>query len=67
MEGLRSLGSHMSYLHRKFGVTWFIHNPDGLGEVHTMMSFHVHQLGTETDILQKCGQVGLITLTQGRM
>ena len=29
---------------------WFIHNPEGLGEIHTMVSFHVHQLGTETDI-----------------
>ena len=32
-----------------------------------MMSFHVHQLGTETDILQMYGQVGLIALIQGRM
>ena len=67
MECLRSLGSHMSHLHRKFGVTWFVHNPEGLGEIHTKMSFHVHQLGTETDILQKHGQVGLIALINGAM
>ena len=34
------------------GVTWFVHYPEGLGVV------HVHQLGTETDILQRCGQEG---------
>ena len=47
----RSEISHMNHLHRRFGVTWFVHNPEGLGEIHTMMSFHVHQLGTEADIL----------------
>ena len=62
LEGLRSLGSNMNHLNRRFGVTWFVHNPEGLGEIHTKMSFHVHQLGTETDILQRCGQVGLIAL-----
>ena len=44
-----------------------MHNPEGLGEVHTMMSFHVHQLGTETDILPRCDQVELMPLVQGRM
>ena len=57
----------MNHFHRRFGVTCFVHNPGGFGEIHTMMSFHVHQLGTETDILQMCGQVGLIDLVQGRM
>ena len=57
----------MSHLHRRFGVPWFVHNPEGLGKIDTMISFHVHQLGTETDILQRCGQVGLIALIQGRM
>ena len=67
MEGLRSLGSHMNPFNRRLGITWFVHNPEGLGEIHKMMSFHVHQLGTETDILQGCGQVGPIALIQGRM
>ena len=67
LEGLTSLGSHMSHLHRKFGVPWFVHNPEGLGDIHAMMSSHVHELGTETDVLHRCGKVGLIALIQDRM
>ena len=55
----------MNHLTRKVGVTWFVHNPEGLGKIHTMVSFHVHQLGTETHILQRFGQVGLIALIPG--
>ena len=48
-------------------MLWFVHNPEGFGEIHTIVSFHVHQLGTETDILQKCGQEGQNALIQSRI
>ena len=57
----------MSHLHKGFEGTWFVHNPEGLGEIQTIMSFHVHQLCTAIDIVQRCGQVELIALIQGRM
>ena len=50
-----------------FGVTQFVQDPEILGEIHTMMSFHVHQLGIEINILKKYGQVELIALIQCRM
>ena len=46
----------MSHLQRKFGVTEFVQDPEVLGGIPTMMSFHVHQLGKETRILQRCAQ-----------
>ena len=54
VESLETLDIHMSHLHRKFGVTQFVQDPEVLGEIHTMLSLHVHQLGTEKIILQRC-------------
>ena len=67
MEALGSLGSHMSHLHRKFGVTQFVQDPEVLGGIPEMRSFHVDQLGEERSILQTCGQVELVVLDQGRV
>ena len=61
------MGSHMSHLHRNLGVTQFVQDPEVLGEIYRMMSFHVHQLGTEINVLQRCSQVVLIALIQVRM
>ena len=36
-----------------------------LGGILAMMSFHVHQLGKEINILQRCGQGELVVLIQG--
>ena len=45
------MGSHMSHLHIKFGVTQFFQDPEVLGGILAMMSFHVHHLGKERNIL----------------
>ena len=61
------MGSHMSHLHRKFGVAQFVQDPEVLSGIPAMISFHVHQLGKEISVLQRCGQAELAVLIQGRM
>ena len=43
LEDLETLGSHMSHLDRKFGLTQFVQKPEVLGKILAMMFFHVHQ------------------------
>ena len=63
------MGSQMSHLHRKFEVTQFVklQDPEVLVGIPVMMPFHVHLLRIEINILQRCGQVELVVLIQGRV
>ena len=54
----------MSHLHRKFEVTQFVQDPEALGGIPAMMSFHVHQLDKEISILHRYCQVELVVLIQ---
>ena len=57
----------MRHRHRNFQVTQFVKDPEVLGGIAATVSSHMHQLGKEISILQRCGHIELAVFIQGRM
>ena len=53
LKDMGSLGSQMSHLHRRVWSNSIVQDPEVLGGIPAMMSFHVYQLGKEISILQR--------------